>query len=101
MPNIQPGETIVTTENTVEVTVGPDSLLPPGRHSFQLVVEDDSGNQSQPDIVEVIVRDTQAPTAVLRAPKRVELGESFVLDGAQSSDVAPGKVVRFHWTRVD
>ncbi len=100
MPEMRIGETIETTESSVEVTVSPDNPLPVGRHVFQLVVEDDSGNRSQPDRVTVIVRDTQAPTAVLSAPSQVEAGQSFNLDGRQSSDVAPGRVVRYHWTLV-
>jgi hypothetical protein len=101
MPEMNIGQTIVTTENGLEVTVKPDSPLSVGRHVFQLVVEDDSGNQSQPDQVTVIVRDSQAPTAVIGAPAQVEFGQSFKLDGRQSSDIPPGKVVRYHWTLVE
>jgi hypothetical protein len=93
-----PGKTISTPDAEVEVTVSADSPLPVGRHTFQLVVEDDSGNMSQPAVVDVIVRDTKAPTAVLDVPPRTEFGESFTLSGRRSSDVPPGKVVRYHWT---
>lgn len=101
MPFFDIGQTTETNEPAIEVTASAEHPLAPGRHVFQLVVEDDSGNRSAPDTVEIIVRDTQAPTAVLRAPGQVEFGRSFNLDARESSDVAPGKVVRFIWTKVE
>ena|SRR4028118_1049982 len=95
------GTPIETTEPTVEVTVDPQTPLRVGRHRFQLVVTDDSGNQSLPDTVEIIVRDTTNPTAVIRAPTQVESGKSFNLDGRASSDVPPGRIVRFVWTMLE
>jgi len=94
------GAAVETTDPSVEVTLSPDAPLAVGRHTFQLVVVDDSGNSSLPDSVDIIVRDTKAPTAVMTAPSQVELGESFNLDGRKSSDVAPGKVVKYVWTLV-
>ena len=91
------GTPIETTEPSIEVTVDRAHPLAPGRHQFQLVVVDDSGNQSAPDVVEVIVRDTTKPTAVLDAPKTVETGQSFALQGNRSSDVPPGRIARFVW----
>ncbi|MCA1568394.1 MAG: hypothetical protein LC803_22650 [Acidobacteria bacterium] len=95
------GTPIETRESGVEVTVDPQSPLPIGRHRFQLVVGDDSGNLSLPDTVEIIVRDTTNPTAVIRAPAQVESGKSFTLDGRASSDVPPGRVVKFIWTMLE
>ncbi len=92
--------TITTNEPEIEVTISPNTSLPVGRHRFQLVVEDDSGNVSQADAVDIIVRDTQAPTAVLDADPQAEYGRSFNLSGRRSSDVAPGRVVSYHWTRI-
>ena len=92
------GETLTTREPEIEVTITPDRPLPVGRHVFQLTVEDDSRNMSQAATVEVIIRDTQAPTAVLDAPPQVELGQTFRLSGIRSSDVTPGRVVAYHWT---
>jgi len=100
MASFTVGSPLETTEATIEVTVDPANPLPIGRHSFQLVAVDDSGNQSLPDTVEIIVRDSQLPTAILRAPSQVEFGRSFVLDGRESSDVPPGKVVKYIWTMV-
>jgi hypothetical protein len=95
------GTPVETEESTVEVTVDPANPLTVGKHVFQLVVEDDSGNQSQPSTVEVIVKDSQAPTAVIKAPTQVEFGQTFSLDGRGSSDIPPGKVVKFTWTMVE
>ena len=95
------GTPVESAEPTVEVTVDPAAPLAVGRHTFQLVVVDDSGNQSAPDSVVVIVRDLRNPTAVLRAPATVDVGASFVLDGRASSDVAPGRIVRYIFTLIN
>jgi hypothetical protein len=98
MPEFKKGETIVTETPKVEVTVNPNQPLPVGRHIFQLVVVDDSGNQSQPAAAEVIIRDTQKPTAVIDVPINVDAGKSFELSGARSFDLPPGKIIRYQWT---
>ncbi len=101
MPVFKPGTPVITEEPVVEVISSEELLLKPGRHRLQLVVEDDSGNVSLPDIVDVIVRDTIRPTAVLEAPKSVQPGQSFMLDGRRSSDVPPGKIVKYEWTLLE
>jgi hypothetical protein len=98
MANFVIGTPVETVTPTVEVTVTPQVPLTVGRHKFQLEVVDDSGNRSLPDAVEVIVKDTKNPTAVLVVPPQVEPGVSFTLDGRTSSDVPPGRVVKFIWT---
>ncbi|MCA1568395.1 MAG: PASTA domain-containing protein [Acidobacteria bacterium] len=50
MPVFNANVPITTDAPTIEV-----EALPPGRHRFQLVVVDDSGNRSQPDAVVVTV----------------------------------------------
>ena len=91
--------TEVKTETpTVEVTLSPQRPLALGRHTFRLVVVDDAGNQSIPDDVVVIVADTEAPTAVLNAPRSVSLGQSFMLDGTRSFDLGGGQVTTYLWT---
>src|SRR5260370_149488 len=62
---------VVTNTPTVEVTVTPEKPLPIGRQRFQLIVTDDSGNVSKPDVVVVIIADKDAPTAVLTVPNPV------------------------------
>jgi hypothetical protein len=91
---------VETKESVVEVTVDKEKPLPVGRHRFRLVVMDDAGNPSQPDEVDVVVADQEAPTALLKAPKVVALGESFELDGSASFDSGGGQVVRYTWTYV-
>lgn len=102
MAEFKPGEPITTEDAVIEVTQNAEKpTLSPGRHSFQLIVEDDAGNISLPDVVEIIVRDTTRPTAVLDAPKSVQPGQSFILNGKRSSDVAPGRVVKYEWTMLE
>jgi hypothetical protein len=48
--------------------------------------------------VEVIVADQSAPTAVLNAPKVVNFGQRFNLDGSKSFDVGGGKLKQWVWT---
>ena len=96
------GTKVVTTDNTVSVDVTAAAALPPGVHHFQLIVVDDGGNESDPAIAQIVIKDTIKPTAVLSiAPTQVDPGISFKLDGTKSSDVAPGKVVQYIWTMVD
>lgn len=51
MPTFEPRKPIVTQEPVIVVDAG----LPPGRYLFQLVAIDEAGNESQPNIKEVIV----------------------------------------------
>lgn len=89
---------VETEEAMVTVDVSLEQPIPVGPHTFQLVVVDDSGNESLPATVKVTVRDTQRPTAVIMAPESVKYGESFRLDGSESSDVPPGRIVKYIWT---
>lgn len=98
MPVFRIGDTLETETPTVSVDVDEENILPVGTHTFELTVVDDSGNESLPARVRVVVRDTQRPTAVIRAPESVEFGRSFSLDGSRSSDVPPGTVVTYNWT---
>jgi hypothetical protein len=92
------GVPIETVEPTIQVTVNPASPIPVGTARFQLVVVDDSGNQSQPATANVLISDTTAPTAVLDAPAQAEVGQSFIISGTRSADVPPGRIVRYIWT---
>jgi hypothetical protein len=91
---------IETTDPKIEVTVSSKEPLPVGITRFQLVVVDDSGNASEPNFVDVVILDTQRPTAILDAPRQVEVGQSFVLAGDRSSDIPPGKIEKYVWTMV-
>jgi hypothetical protein len=101
MPIFTPNQPIETDQPLVEVTVNADNLLPVGVHTFQLVVTDDAGNTSLPALVEIVVRDIVAPTAVIDGPRLVGFNQSFDLSGARSSDPAPGRIVLFTWTLID
>jgi len=101
MAQFKPNTPIETSDPTIEVTVSSTDPLPIGPVRFQLVVFDEQNNPSKPAFLEVTVRDTQNPTAVLDGPREgVELGKSFSLSGERSRDVEPGKIVRYEWTMV-
>ena len=94
------------TGHTVKVDVSTASPLPLGLNRFQLVVIDDAGNPSEPAFLNVIVRDTDKPTAVLQMvdssgraiDPSVPFGSSFILTGVNSKDTAPGKIVEYQFT---
>ncbi|MEM1143214.1 MAG: hypothetical protein AAGI88_11580 [Pseudomonadota bacterium] len=96
MARFRPNNPVTTDTPTVEVTIDSDQPLPIGRSRFRLTVTDDSGNESTPADVDVIIRDTQRPTAVLDAPTVVNYGESFTLSGERSTDIG-GRIVRYRW----
>ncbi|WP_437723483.1 hypothetical protein [Sorangium sp. So ce861] len=108
MANFEQNKPIETVENHVEITPTPGPPLQPGLHVFQLVVEDQAGNRSAPASIEVIVRDTTAPTAVLRlvVPQREnpdawpEAGKPFALSAEGSTDFGGGPIVKYIWTLV-
>ncbi|UWX03961.1 hypothetical protein H1235_16885 [Pseudoxanthomonas sp. NC8] len=92
----------------LEVRASPATPLAGGRHVFQLVVTDASGNTSTPATFPVLVRDPQRPTAVIDAIRAdgtrlylpalvVDHGEPFVLTGERSSDRG-GPLQVWHWS---
>jgi hypothetical protein len=92
----------------LKVAVAPTNPLKVGKHVFQLVVTDDSGNQSTAAAVTVIVVDKERPTAVIdfidaagaRHPEpqvTIPFGQKFVLSGERSSDIG-GTIKLFGWT---
>jgi hypothetical protein len=99
MPTLQIGQTIPTDTPTLEITGSPQSPLPPGKMTFQLVVVDNAGNESLPVTLDVTVKDTERPTAMLTGPTMVQPGASILLDGRQSSDIG-GRIVQYRWTRL-
>lgn len=95
----------VTTADSQLVVQMPGQKLQVGRHNFRLTVEDDSGNQSVPANITVIVIDSSAPTAVIdlldeqgRAITngQVNFGSGFQLSGRRSTDIG-GAITRFVW----
>ena len=94
-------------DSKLEVLVDRQNLLKVGKHTFQLVVTDDSGNDSEPAVVTIIVLDRQKPTAVIDVinaagqivppPANLGLGEKFVLSGERSTDIG-GTRKTWTWT---
>jgi hypothetical protein len=98
-----------TNDTLLNVAVSPDNPLPIGPHVFELEVIDQAGNRSVPVRVQLIVRDSQAPTAVLNVtdaqgrvlPEAViEMGAGFMLSAKGSRDVAPGTGIESYTWRL-
>jgi len=68
----------------------------PGKYTFELVVIDDLGNESQPVTTEVEVR--ELPVAKIVALKPVPVGKPFTLNGGESTPQQHIKTYR--WTLV-
>ena len=95
---------VETTDSQLVIQM-PKKKLAVGKHSFNLTVEDDSGNPSTPALITVIVIDTAAPTAVLDlndangrliSDGRVSFGSGFILSGKRSVDIG-GTLAKFIW----
>ena len=63
------GKPITTKEPTVTVDAG----LPVGLHRFQLVVVDDAGNRSEPDVAVVSVQRLVTPLPPVTPPTRPDV----------------------------
>jgi|GEM_PF-1544183 len=94
------GVPVLTAVPDFTVPVTPADTFSLGRHDFQLRVVDDSGNVSLPDVLSVLVVDTQRPTAVLDGPSSVSFGDPIALSGRRSSDTGGGSIVEYEWTRL-
>lgn len=95
---------VETTDSQLVIQM-PEKKLAVGKHSFNLTVEDDSGNSSTPALITVIVVDSTAPTAVLDvhdeqgrliSDGRVSFGSGFMLNGKRSADIG-GTLAKFIW----
>jgi hypothetical protein len=83
---------------------------PAGANRLQLIVVDDAGNQSDPVLFDISVKQRPPPTAVLAAvgrrgnpitPPRLPSGATLTLSGAGSSAAAPAtKIVEYRFTLV-
>jgi hypothetical protein len=108
MPTFQPNVPIRLQDSDVEVDAG-GTGLGAGAHRFSLTVTDDSGNESSPAVIDVIIRDDKRPTAVLdlrdadgrRIDPVVAAGQNFILSGARSADLPPGRIVSYQFTLLD
>jgi hypothetical protein len=97
-------------EPLLNVIVARTNPLPVGRHQFQLVVNDDSGNESAPVSIFIVVQDTERPTALIDfidargnrvrdSEVAVPFGAAFQLSGEASSDIG-GTVRVWNWSLV-
>lgn len=100
--------TVKSDEPLLDVAASAATPLKPGKHVFQLVVVDDSGNDSETASVTVIVQDLDRPTAVvdllnergerISTPEvSVPFGKPFRLTGDRSTDIG-GEVKVWNWT---
>ena len=100
---------VVQADPSVTVDITAAAPLGIGKHTFRLVVVDDSGNESDPAFIDVVVADKEKPTAVLDlvdgkgtiTNETVGFGQQFILSGARSKDNPPGKVKEFRFTLLD
>jgi hypothetical protein len=108
-PEFRQNKEFTSGDALLSIAVSPNDPIPVGAHTFQLVVVDNSGNASRPAQIQILVRDSTAPTAVINAadldgrPLRdntVESGAGFVLNGKGSVDLPPGKIEKYIWTLV-
>jgi hypothetical protein len=90
------GPTVVTESPSHTFAFNAGQPFAIGLHTVQLIVVDDSGNESAPDAKQFFVRDTAAPSAVLEAPTVVAFGASVPVSGADSVDVG-GSIVSYRW----
>lgn len=103
MPRFRPNEPIQQADPVVVVDA--NSGLAVGAHRFSLTVVDDSGNESQPAFIDVIVNDQDRPTAVLdvvdaggtRLTGPLPAGRAFRLSGARSTD-SGGRITTYRFT---
>lgn len=109
MPQFKTNVPVAQETADVKVDVTEAEPLPLGPNRFSLVVIDDSGNESEPFFLNVIVLDSEKPTAVLNmvnadgvviAPE-VAFGASFILSASESRDKAPGVIKEFRFTLLD
>lgn len=106
MPSIKSSDLIVNQQITaaapdslLSITVDSENPLRTGSYEFQLVVTDDSGNNSKPATVRITVADDQAPTAIIDAPTQVGFAKDFTLSGTRSIDIG-GELTKFEWTLI-
>ncbi|GAA0858377.1 hypothetical protein [Aliiglaciecola litoralis] len=106
MPTIKSSDLVINQaisasapDSLLTIDVESENPLSTGTYEFQLVVTDDSGNNSAPATVRITIADDKAPTAVIDAPNRVGFAEDFSLSGRRSIDIG-GKLTKFVWTLI-
>ena len=97
MPQFVPGPPIETETPSNRGNCHPRQASAALATPISAVVTGDAGNVSTPALVEVVVRDSQKPTAVLDAPRLAEAEQSFEVSGSRSTDTALGRILRYQW----
>lgn len=86
---------------TIDVQIDATAPLSIGAHRLQLVVEDDSGNRSDPAFADIVVKSTVKPNAHITPPSlAAEFGKPFTLSGKDSTAGPGGKITKYIWTLV-
>ena len=83
---------------TLIIVIDPNQPMKIGSYTFQLEVTDSSGNRSQPVQARLFIVDSQAPSAIISAPRSVPFNSDFTLSGAESTDVGGGRIASYIWT---
>jgi chitodextrinase len=91
---------VAAPDATLIIVVDSTNPLKVGSYTFQLEVVDDSGNRSQPTQARLFVVDSQAPSAIISAPRTVPFASDFTLSGVESSDVGGGTIAQYIWTLI-
>ena len=103
------GNPLITHTATVRLDAVDLRRLASGRHRFQLVVEDDAGNRSAPDVLDVFVTIDTPPTARLEIVDGSGLritgatlspGQGLGLTGQGSFDRPPGRIRYYRFKRL-
>ena len=107
MPKIPSGKLVVNQpievaapDATLIIVIDPTNPMKVGSYTCQLEVVDDSGNRSKPVQARLFITDSQAPTAIISAPRTVPFATDFTLSGIESSDVGGGTIATFVWTLI-
>jgi hypothetical protein len=94
------GVPVETREPIISVDIDPAAPIRAGQHRFQLIVVDNSGNESDPATASVLIVDREKPTAKIEGPSAVPYNTPFRLSGQGSIDVGGG-IVTYRWTLLD
>jgi hypothetical protein len=92
-------ETDSGVDPTIDVQIDTAAPLSIGTHRLQLIVEDDSGNRSDPAFADIIVKSTVKPNAhIVPTSLAAEFGKGFTLSGKDSAPGPGGKITKYIWT---
>jgi len=86
---------------TIDVQIDSTAPLSIGAHRLQLIVEDDSGNKSDPAFADIFVKSNVKPNAhITPLQLSAEFGKPFTISGKESTAGPGGKITKYNWTLV-